>query len=117
MDQADIDRLRGHDFLPTDISNIPALYATEEEGGSIDDTVIHLRFFTNAGSAFWLVAEYDPETEIGWGYAEVVPGGGEWGAISLRELRELHVVKGGIPIIVERDLHFAPTRFGDIALP
>ena len=109
-----IDDLRGHDFLPDDLSAIPALYS---EDRSADSTDIHLRFFTNVGSAYWLVAQYDPDTEVAFGYAEVVPGGGEWGDFSLRELRELHVVKNGIPIIVERDLYFAPTRFGEIVLP
>ena len=112
MDQTQIDNLRGHKFLPADVSEIPALDTNTET--ALDDITIHLRFFTNAGSAYWLVAECDPETEIAWGFAEVTPGFGEWGSFSLRELRELCVVKGYLPIIVERDLYFTAKRFGEI---
>ena len=108
-----MDRLRGHKFLPASARDIPSLDANAEN--ALDDIVIHLRFFTNAGSAYWLVAQYDPETEIAWGFAEVVAGFGEWGSFSLRELRELCVIKQVFRIIVERDTIFTAKRFGDIA--
>lgn len=106
------DDLRGHPFLPDDISDIPALGATEET--SLAAKTIYLRFFTNAGSAYWLIAEIDPETLEAFGYAEIIPGGGEWGYISLTELRDLHVATSIIPVIVERDLHFTPRPFSEI---
>ena len=115
MNQNDIDKLRGHDFLPTDLSGVPMLYS--DSASSIAATMIHLRFFTNAGSAYWLLAELDPETGIAYGYAEVIPGCGEWGSFSIHELRELYVEKQGFPIIVERDLHFTPKPFSEIKLP
>ncbi|HQE46767.1 MAG TPA: DUF2958 domain-containing protein [Rhodoglobus sp.] len=115
MDQKRIDALRGHKFLPASARDIPALDTDAE--GALDDVTIHLRYFTNVGAAYWLVAQYDPATKIAWGYAEVTPGFGEWGSFSLRELRELYLVKSGFPIIVERDRMFAPTRFGDIERP
>lgn len=106
------DDLRGHPFLPDDISDIPALGETEDT--SLDAKTIHLRFFTNAGSAHWLVAEIDQMTLHAFGYAEVIPGGGEWGYIDLAELRDLHVPTATIPVIVERDLHFTPRPFGEV---
>lgn len=112
MDQTKIDRLRGHKFLPASARDIPAI--DDDTEGATDDIVIHLRYFANVGAAYWLVAQYDPETEIAWGFAEVIPGFGEWGSFSLRELRELLVVKSGFPVIVERDRMWTPTRFGDI---
>lgn len=105
------DHLRGHAFLPSDLSDIPALGETEET--ALDVKTIHLRYFTNAGSAYWLVAELDPSTLEAFGYAEVVPGGAEWGYFSLSELRDLYVTSV-IPVIVERDLHFTPRPFSEI---
>ena len=68
--------------------NIPPLYAQEE----IKDPLVYLEI--RCGSAFWLITEYDPEQELGFGYCQIVEGGGELGYVSFNELSDL-------PYIVE----------------
>lgn len=45
---------------------------------------VHLR------GGVWFVVEYDKNTDIGFGWAEIVPGGGELGSFSLLELEDVH---------------------------
>lgn len=59
MDQTKIDALRGHKFLPASARDVPTL--DDDFAGVSDEIVVHLRYFTNAGSAHWLVAQHDPE--------------------------------------------------------
>ncbi len=90
---------------------MPRLYETV--GLALGRKVIHARFFTNVGSAEWLLAEFDGhDLAFGWVSLGLGPSCDEWGYFSLRELGELYVVKDGFPIYVERDLVFTPILFG-----
>ncbi|WP_052707822.1 DUF2958 domain-containing protein [Streptomyces rubellomurinus] len=111
-------RARGHEFYPpfADLAKIPELYATE--GQPVDQKICHLHYFT--GGSDWYIAEVDPASGLAFGWARVNYSEGEWGYIHLVELEELYLtpaVRPGsvaLPILVERDLHFAPTRAADI---
>ncbi len=90
--------------------NIPPLYATESTPG--EDKVIHARLFALASAATWLIAEFDPEQRLAFGYADLGdPTCAEWGYVSVAELEALRWM--GVPR-VELDLHFTPTKFGDL---
>lgn len=99
--------LRTHKLIPADI-DLPTLGSTEAVPAS--DKTIHLRFFATSGSAYWLLAEYDPESGIAFGFAEVVPGCGEWGSFSVAELSDLFV-RPPCPVWIERDFFFTPKPF------
>jgi hypothetical protein len=61
------------------------------------------------------VAEYRPESREAFGYVSLgMPGCAEWGYISLDELEQLTTSGGQV---VERDLHWTPTRARDAKLP
>lgn len=88
---------------------IPALYATD--GKPFDEKIIHARLFALGSAATWLIAEYDPEDKIAFGYANLGdPTCAEWGYVSIEELEELKY--GPIPRI-ELDKHFTPKKFKD----
>ena len=103
------DRKRGHRFAPpkTTAAKIPALYTTDQTPTA--DKIAHLHYFV--GGADWYIVELDPDTSIAFGWAEVLPGCGEWGYIDLRELADV-VAQGWFR--VERDLHWEPTPVSEI---
>ena len=103
-----IDKIRGHRFNPPkkQVEKIPALYATEQTPTA--DKIAHLHFFS--GNADWYVFELDPETGLAFGWAELLPGCGEWGYFNLIELAELHV-NGRV---IERDGWFDPTPVAEL---
>jgi hypothetical protein len=105
---------RGHDFYPPDhqAAAIPALYGTEDT--PTGDKVLHLHYF--AAACDWWIAEYDPATGAAFGYASLGdPQNAEWGYLDLPELEQVSVRSG--LLIVERDLHWTPTRAADAGLP
>ena len=98
---------RGHAFYPPESAGLPALYATDGQGR---DALARVRYF-GPGATQWLITEYDPTTGEAFGYAEIVPGGGELGYVSLPELEQVRV--GPLGAVVERDLHFEPKTLRD----
>ncbi|MEY9846093.1 hypothetical protein ABH940_003178 [Streptacidiphilus sp. BW17] len=109
---------RGHEFYPpfADLAKIPELYATD--GQEFAGKVCHIHYFT--GGSDWYIAELDPSSGLAFGWARVNYLTGEWGYIHLVELEELYLTPAArpghlaVPILVERDLDFAPTRAADI---
>ena len=101
---------RGHDFFPT--AALPRFYATEDT--PCEDKILYAHFFC-APVGDWWIAEYRPETAEAFGYVSLgIPGCAEWGYIALDELERLRTCAGNV---VERDLHWTPTRAGDAKLP
>ena len=92
---------RGHAFYPPKAvaKKIPALGKTDGEG---DDAVVHLHYFS--GAADWYITELDVESGMSFGWAEMFPGGGEWG---YTDLVEVEAVNTGL-VVIERDLHWEP---------
>lgn len=89
-----------YDLLPADIvGNIPKLAATSDD----PDPTLHIKLFTPDSGFTWYVAEYDPESRIGYGF--VIGPFPEWGTFSFDEIRKL---RGSLGLPVERDLHFSP---------
>ena len=100
-----LDGKRGHILLPSSIERkLPPLYSTENE----PDPIVHVKFFNpySRSNQVWLLTEYDPATNTGFGWADLGMGGGELGYIDVGELQGLQ--KGGLPLI-ERDTSWRPT--------
>jgi hypothetical protein len=91
-------------------NTIPALYATD--GVDANDKTIHARLFALGSAATWLIAEYNPEEKIAFGYADLFgqgkAGGAEWGYIDIGEMETLTYM--GIPR-VEVDTNFDKKPF------
>lgn len=109
---AEADQLRGHAFLPDaeELRRVPPLYATERT--PLADKTVWIRYFAGAACE-WLVMEYDPAEEVAFGWADLGdPQNAELGYFSLVELRVLLVRRpDGLPVVVERDLHWEAVQF------
>ncbi|MFD6756152.1 UvrD-helicase domain-containing protein [Micromonospora gifhornensis] len=102
---------RGHPFYPPADLAVPALYATEQQPNG--DKIIYLHYF--GGGHDWWIAEYDPATGEGFGYACINgdADNAEWGYHSLVELEQ---IRRGL-LIIERDLHWTPRPAREVRLP
>lgn len=90
---------------------IPAMYETKSIPAA--EKIVHIRLFTPDSSWTWYITEYDPKSDLAFGYAYDAgyPDGAEWGYIPIGEMR---TARGHYGLPVERDLHFSPTPFGKI---
>jgi len=84
---------------------INGMAVTYEQDGKGDDAVAYLHYFQGAGDWFITEKDIDGGTPQAFGFANLGHGG-ELGYISIDEL-----VKNN----VELDLHFMPTRLGDVS--
>ncbi len=91
-----------------ELDRLPRLYETENV--PLEDKVIHQHYFLSGSD--WYVAEYGPDERISFGYAILDNDrqNAEWGYASSDGLADIKV-RG---IEVDTDLHWRPTRFGEI---
>ena len=89
---------------------LPALYSTEDV--PLAEKRIVAKFFNPCGAGTWLVVEGDDEGDdtIFFGWAEILPGCGEWGNFSLNELASQRLQFG---LGIERDIYFGMPKFGE----
>jgi len=68
---------------------IPRLYETENI--PLENKTIHQHYYLSWNAGFyWLIAELDPEQQLGFGYACLNdPPNAEWGYISIQELEDV----------------------------
>ena len=78
---------------------LPPLGHTAEQ----TDPMAIVKFFNPTGIGTWWACEFDPETDIFFGKADL--GFPELGSFSLQELESY---KGPMGIGIERDIHFTP---------
>jgi hypothetical protein len=82
--------------------------------GRQEDTrnpIIVAKFFNPTGAGTWYATEYDPETDIFFGYVSIFGDwNDEWGYFSLRELE---FYKGVFGLGIERDLYWTEKRFSE----
>lgn len=76
-----------------------------------ENPLIIAKFFDPCGSATWYATEYEPETNICFGYVTGLFED-EWGSFSITELESIRIHPFGLPI--ERDLYFKEIRFDDL---
>ena len=93
-------------------ASLPGLYETD--GVPCEEKTVHVKFFNPIGHAYWLAVEGSQSGENGedfvfFGYAELLPGCGEWGYFHLSELEGLELPLG---MKIERDRFHTPCAFG-----
>ena len=88
---------------------IPKIGTTD--GVPLEQKQIHAKFF-GGGSAVWYVAEMDENADLCFGWAELLPGCGDWGYFSISELSAVRFPPFGLG--VERDLYFSPKLVSEI---
>ena len=72
------------------------------------------KFFNPAGAGTWYATEYDPETNIFFGFVSIFGDhNDEWGSFSLEELESF---KGSFGLGIERDLFFSEKRASEIPI-
>ena len=87
---------------------LPALYATEET--ELEDKQLICKFFTPWTYWTWYAIEYDPQEKLFFGYVQGLEH--EWGYFSLNELES---IQGPAGLRIERDIHFKPIKFSEVA--
>ena len=93
----------------------------KEVGKQGSNPLVIAKFFDPFGSATWYATEYDPETNVCYGYVTGLIED-EWGYFSIDELeasrREVSMVILGQKITttgrLERDLYFKETRINTL---
>ena len=104
-----LDRQTLHDALCA----APALYATE--GTAMEDKIIYARVTGSWSMCEWLIAEYDPEQGIIFGWCDLGIGFPEWGYVTLDELVDLDVeIKPGFRVRAVLDTGFEPVLFSEL---
>lgn len=114
MNTNDLNRLNtrrqsddAHVLMPADVAaQIPALYATEEQG---DAAIVYVKLFTPGSSWTWYVTELSPDEGLCFGL--VIGLDTELGYFSLDELR---FARGPHGLRIERDLYFRPASLADV---
>lgn len=95
-------------LLTKELENkLPELYA--QDGKGMEATAF-AKFFHPCAHATWFVTEYSPEERLFFGWAELAPGCGELGYLSLDELES---VKGPLGMGIEKNLNFQPQPLGE----
>lgn len=78
---------------------LPPLGSTAEEV----DPIAYIKFYNPTGIGTWWASEFDPESGIFFGKADL--GFPELGTFSLQELENY---KGPLGLGIERDIYFTP---------
>ena len=95
---------RGHKFAPR--KGVPALLAQDGKGR---DAIVYEHYFV--GGCDWYITEYDPETNVAFGWAELLPGCGELGYVDMTELESV-LAQRMFP--VERELDWQPVTLREV---
>ncbi|MGD0572901.1 MAG: DUF2958 domain-containing protein [Sedimentisphaerales bacterium] len=110
------DKLRGMKLLPKEIrETLPPLYAQDGKGSK---AIVYVKFFTPSSSWTWYATEGESVLdesgkEVDFRFFGLVDGHEkEFGYFVLSELEE---VRGPMGFPIERDLHFKPKTFEEIA--
>jgi hypothetical protein len=77
----------------------------------VKDPIVIAKFFNPAGRGTWYATEYDPETQICYGYVSIFGDHcDEWGSFPLWELQEMKLPMG---LGIERDLYCEEKRISE----
>ncbi len=87
--------------------NLPPLYSTENK--EPQDVKIIAKFFCPWNHWTWYATEYDPETEIFFGFVR-----GDFDEFGKFSLNEMQSVKGPFGLTIERDLHFGEHTLAEV---
>lgn len=77
----------------------------------VKDPIVVTHYFDPCGSGDWYVTAYYPKDNVIFGWAEIIPGMGEWGYTSLQELQ---AYKGPLGLGIERDLYWQEKHWSEV---
>ena len=97
----------------------PKFYETEEQG---DSALVQSHYFIPGTGIDWYVIEYDPESDICFCWAVLIPSCGEFGYTYMKEMEDLRI---DVPLIssskttmlnvvVELDKHWNPLPIREV---
>jgi hypothetical protein len=87
-------------------------FATVGSQAEVADPWIIAKFFNPCGAGTWYATEYDPATQVFFGYVSIFGDhNDEWGSFALVELE---AYKGPLGIGIERDLYFTEKRASEV---
>ncbi len=84
------------------LKRLPLLYT--HDGKPPEEVKVVVKFFSPVGAATWYATEYDPETRIFYGYADL--GNRDFAELGYFSLDELESIKLSGGLGIERDIHF-----------
>ena len=90
----------------------PPLNSTE--GVPIGDKTVVAKFFDPTGRYTFYMMEYSPKQRLAFGWC-VSPQSSEYDELGYVSIDELEKVKGAFGLGIERDIHFSPKPFRDVA--
>lgn len=92
-------------LMTADVKKLPKLYSQDGKGF---EAIARVKYFTPDSSFSWYATEFDGEDTF---FGLVDGHDKELGYFSLSEL---HKVRGGLGLPVERDRYFQPTKLKDL---
>ena len=87
--------------------NFPALYSTEEK--KPEEVKVIAKFFCPWSSWTWYATEYDPQTQIFFGFVR-----GHFDELGPFSLDELESIKGPLGWTIERDLYLGEQTLAEV---
>jgi len=79
-----------------------------QEDKPLKEQIVIAKFFNPQGRGTWYLTEYDPETQIAFGFVSIFGDhNDEWGDFAVWELQEIKLPPFGLGI--ERDIHWEET--------
>jgi len=74
----------------------------------VKDPIVIAKLFNPAGGGTWYLTEYDPKTQIAFGYVSIFGDhNDEWGSFAIWELQKIKLPLG---LGIERDLYMKEIR-------
>jgi hypothetical protein len=89
------------------LKTIPELGEQESLG---EKAIVHVKYFLTGTCATWYATEYSQKEKLFFGWAEIVPGCGEYGYFSITQLES---IKNRLGLGVERDLYYEKITIGE----
>lgn len=83
------------------LEKLPKLYSQSAHENPEEEMVFYVKLFTPDSNWTWFIAEYDPKTEIAWGYVKGLEK--EFGPFDMKEIKS---IRGPFGLPVERDICF-----------
>ena len=83
-----------------------------QENTPLKDQIVVAKFFNPTGTGTWFLTEYNPESQVAFGYASLFGDhNDEWGDFAVWELQEY---KGRFGLGIERDLSWKETKASEV---
>lgn len=97
-------------LLTKELINKFAQIGSQEE---VEDPIVVAKFFNPTGAGTWYATEYEPESQLFFGYVSIFGDRcDEWGYFSLAELE---TYRGKYGLGIERDLYLGEKRISQVA--